>query len=165
MVTLIGTAPQPHVDGPPLGLFIIFLLALICILYYRYRRELLAHEERRSALEKMLPLPPKSPITKFNPYLLPMMLLGFGIGLGVIMSLEGERSALGACLMVVLPAVGWIIAIKLNRREREKVQSRYDEEYELYQEALRNKLMQSNNTISEEIPSDNRPLPNDAEIV
>jgi hypothetical protein len=106
---------------------------------WRIRVRRLAHEERMRALELRQPLPPEPLSGARNPYLPPLLLMGFGLGfLGISSGVdEGAMGFLGIGLVVLLLGLSWALANRLNRDNLNRREELSRKQQEAYLDALR----------------------------
>jgi len=153
---LAPIAPMPgpdpiiiHQSGPPapemlvpIVFFIVVFGAVVLYMYYRYRTRRLIQEERMRAMELHIPIPPEPQRARGNPYILPMLLMGPGLALLVLwrnLASTGDDDsvvALAFGMIALLAGLGWLLAIRLNRDERQRLERLAEMETQAYVAAL-----------------------------
>lgn len=120
--------------------FTSMVVALFLVLHFRYRRQQLDHAEAIRSLELGLPLPPRPVSNLGNVYSLPLFLVGSGIGVGAIVLMNGEPAGWGVMMLMSLPGVGLLLALRLNAPRYKEELERARFESEAYRQALTNRL-------------------------
>jgi hypothetical protein len=142
--------PEPmiiHDSSPPaeilvpITFFLVVFGALLSVLVFRYRQRKLAQEERLRAMELRLPIPPEPQRPRGNPYIMPMLLAGVGLGLLVlwlnISPQDDDRVvALAFGMISLLSGAGWFLAIQLNGRSARLYEKLAEQESQAYVDAM-----------------------------
>jgi hypothetical protein len=153
--TLVAVQPAPaaptppfiiHDEAPPaeilvpITFFICVLGAMLAVLIFRYRQRKLAQEERLRAMELRMPIPPEPQRPRGNPFIMPMLLAGAGLGLLVLwLNLAGNDDrvvALAFGMISLLAGAGWFLAIQLNQRSARLYEKLAEQESQAYVEAM-----------------------------
>jgi len=137
--TVIQTDP-PAVVLIPITLFLSVLGAVLAVLVFRFRQRKLAQEERLRAMELRLPIPPEPQRPRGNPFIMPMLLAGVGLGLLVLwLNMAGDDDrvvALAFGMISLLAGGGWFLAIQLNQRSARLYEKLAEQESQAYVEAM-----------------------------
>ena len=139
--------PMPDYDiGPhaadvvvPTAFFLFFFCASVLFMYYRFRTRRLIQEERMRAMELHIPVPPEPQRARGNPYVMPLLLMGSGLGLGVLFIVaDGDDRivALAFAAITFLGGLGWLTAIFLNKEARDRQDRLAELESQAYVVAL-----------------------------
>jgi hypothetical protein len=116
------------------------VVAIYFILLFRYKQQQLDHTEAVRSLELGLPLPPRPVSNLGNVYSLPLFLVGAGIGVGSIVLMNGQPTGWGIMMLMSLPGVGLLLALRLNAPRYKEEMERARLESEAYRQALTDRL-------------------------
>lgn len=136
--TVIQTDP-PAVVLIPITLFLSVLGAVLATLVFRFRQRKLTQEERLRAMELRLPIPPEPQRPRGNPFIMPMLLVGAGLGLLVLwlnVQSDDKVVALAFGMISLLAGGGWFLAIQLNQRSARLYEKLAEQESQAYVEAM-----------------------------
>ena len=124
----------------PISFFLVVFAVILTVLVFRYRQRKLAQEERLRAMELRLPIPPEPQRPRGNPFIMPMLLAGVGLGLLVLwLNLGGSDDrvvALAFGMISLLAGAGWFLAIQLNDRSAKLYERLAEQESQAYVEAM-----------------------------
>lgn len=123
-----------------ISMFTMHVLLGWLLIRWRTQVRKMIHEERLRALELNQPLPPERLGGRRNPYIWPLVFAGSGTGLlGLGLMVEEAVPAMGFGLVFSMLGLGWLLAVRLNRvnRERqEELEARMQESYLKAMEAM-----------------------------
>jgi len=150
VATLAPDAPAAPViiqpmDSPaaevlvPLSFFLFIFASSLAGMVFKYRTRRLVQEERLRAMELHLPVPPEARRSWGNPYILPMLLVGVGVGLLVLwlnVTSDDRVVAMAFGMIALLSGLGWLAAINLNRGTMLKQERMAEQESRAYVEAM-----------------------------
>ena len=123
----------------PLAFFLMVLGLVVGTKYMKFRTRKLVQEERMRAMELHIPVPPEPHANPGNPYIMPMLLIGAGLGLVVLwanVSSDDAVVALGFGAISLLSGAAWLGAVKLNSGTRHRLEKLAETESQAYVAAL-----------------------------
>ncbi|MDP2359737.1 MAG: hypothetical protein Q8O14_03145 [bacterium] len=123
----------------PVTFFLVVFGAAVLSMYFRFRTRRLNQEERLRAMELHIPIPPEPQRARGNPYIMPMLLIGCGLGLLVLWAnLQGDDRvvALGFSTIGLFAGLAWLAAIWFNSGARERQERLAELETQAYVAAM-----------------------------
>jgi hypothetical protein len=107
----------------PISFFAFTFCVSVLFMYFRFRTRRLIQEERMRAMELRIPVPPEPQRDRGNPFVMPLLLIGSGLGLFLLyLVADGDDRivALGFAAITFFGGLGWLTAILLNKPARER---------------------------------------------
>lgn len=120
-----------------MSMFTMYIVLGWVLVRWRTQVRRMSHEERMRALELNQPLPPEALRGRWNPYVMPLLLGGAGLGLVCVgFMLNEAEAALGFGFVLMFAGGGWFAAVKLNTENRRKQDEMMEKQQESYLKAL-----------------------------
>lgn len=145
----VPAAPEPvviHDNEPPavaivvpLAFFLTVLGLVVGAKYWKFRTRKLVQEERLRAMELHIPVPPEPHANPGNPFVMPMLLIGAGLGLLVLwlnVTSDDRTVALGFGMISLFTGLAWFSAVKLNSGSRRRLEKLAETESQAYVASL-----------------------------